>query len=291
MKTNNLRFRTSKTVGKEFITVEIRLNDECKNGHQNFAITGDIYEAGKPKTDRYYISGGCIHETIEKYFPEFIPFIRLHLCDYKGIPMHASANGFYHLKNGFNRTPVISENFKKEFCNYYRLTESQFDSLKETQTEIQFAIVLIDLGVLKQWQDEASKAIKQLEQLTDNEFVIDSVRTQWHVTNKQIKEEKKKIAEGYYLPEKVAERKRAKIDQVIEEMEAETEKKIKELKIDLDLDIQLYKLGGRKYKYGLIYYKHTNKLKFNWSSNDLSIEEIAHIKENLILPIGATYEN
>lgn len=38
--------------------IKIRLNDECKNGHQDFAITADVWEKGKPKTDRYCIMGG-----------------------------------------------------------------------------------------------------------------------------------------------------------------------------------------------------------------------------------------
>ena len=75
---NDLRFSTSKTVGNETIYVKIRLNDECKNGHQDFSITGDIYKAGEPKTDSNHICGGCIHEEIEKHFPEFKIFINLH---------------------------------------------------------------------------------------------------------------------------------------------------------------------------------------------------------------------
>ncbi len=49
---NALRHTATKTVGNEVITVKIRLNDECKNGHQDFSITGDIYEAGKPMADK-----------------------------------------------------------------------------------------------------------------------------------------------------------------------------------------------------------------------------------------------
>lgn len=51
MKTNDLRF-TDNRIGKngEQWTIKIRLNDECKNGHQDFSITGTCWEAsGKPE--------------------------------------------------------------------------------------------------------------------------------------------------------------------------------------------------------------------------------------------------
>ena len=99
MKTNSLKYSTRKVVGNKDITVNIRLNDECKNGHQDFSITGEIYQAGKPRNDRNMIMAGCCHEEILKYFPQFKIFIDLHLCDYKGIPMHAAANMHYHMNS------------------------------------------------------------------------------------------------------------------------------------------------------------------------------------------------
>ena len=107
-KSNDLRFSTSKKIqyfGKaSTIYVEIRLNDQCSNGHQDFSITGDIYEnqTGN-KNDRYHATGGCIHEHILKHFPQFKIFVDLHLCDYKGNPMYTDANRFYHIKQGFDR--------------------------------------------------------------------------------------------------------------------------------------------------------------------------------------------
>lgn len=76
------------------MTVDIRYNDECGNGHNTFSITGSIGEPPK-YTGRYRaVISGCIHEEIEKYFPEFKHLIKWHLCSSDG-PMHYIANTKY----------------------------------------------------------------------------------------------------------------------------------------------------------------------------------------------------
>src|SRR6185312_390500 len=97
--TNDIRFTTTKTKKGIDYVIKIRLNDECKNGHNDFSITGDMYLSGKVHTDRNNQGGGAIGDEIAKCFPEFKIFNDLHLCDAKGAPMYAQANGFYHLKN------------------------------------------------------------------------------------------------------------------------------------------------------------------------------------------------
>lgn len=74
------------------ITVKLRFDDCCNNGHEDFAITGDI--------KRFYQSkwvedaGGCIHDEIAKQFPKLAPLIKWHLCSVDG-PMHYIANTCY----------------------------------------------------------------------------------------------------------------------------------------------------------------------------------------------------
>ena len=179
-KTNSLKhkFQTKDSEGNTlFIT--IRLDDQCKNGHQDFSITGNAYEKGKPLTDRYNIYGGCCHDEILKVKPELKIFVDLHLCDYKGIPMHAGANGFYHLENGFNRIKKDNPNFINKYCEYYRITESQFYELSKTKNVLQFSLALQNLGILNQWEKQANEAIEILEGFTGNKFMVDSVRTQF----------------------------------------------------------------------------------------------------------------
>ena len=56
------------------IYVELRFDDECKNGSQSFAITGHVIEPGA----RDWAMGGCIHDELKKYFPEFAHLIKFH---------------------------------------------------------------------------------------------------------------------------------------------------------------------------------------------------------------------
>ena len=71
------------------ITVGMRFDDNCNNGHEDFAIIADIRENG-----REYM-GGCCHDEIARRFPEFAPLIKWHLVGVEG-PMHYIANTTYH---------------------------------------------------------------------------------------------------------------------------------------------------------------------------------------------------
>lgn len=287
---NSLIYKTSKKTPEGQLFVEIRLDDECKNGHQDFAITGDLYETGKPKTDRYLLACGCIHEEITKYFPEFKQFIALHLCDWEGVPMHAGANGFYHLETGFNEIKPTEKGFEEKFCEYYRLTTEQFVTLKTAQNELQFSLMLKSLGVLKQWKIEAKKAIKKLEKLTGETFVMDSKRSNFvEPTKEAIKEEKAKQESGFYTQAAIEARAQAKAEKEIEAMKLEAAQRIKDINEELDIKIQLFKLGGKHFEENCIFYKHTRELKLNWRDygEKLSGEECNLIAQSLKLPEGS----
>lgn len=79
------------------INVEIRFDDQCKNGHNSFAITASVYtDESRRRHDSQ--AGGCLHEDIAKVFPELAPLIQWHLFDAHG-PMHYVANTLYHATN------------------------------------------------------------------------------------------------------------------------------------------------------------------------------------------------
>lgn len=86
------------------IRANVRWDDQCGNGHNTFAITGDI-DIADGKFWREH-SGGCIHDDIAKRFPDLAPYIKWHLCDSDG-PMYYIQNTLYHcLQHGPNRAWV-----------------------------------------------------------------------------------------------------------------------------------------------------------------------------------------
>jgi len=93
---------------KSTIYVTVRYDDQCGNGHNSFSITGDIYsnQTGN-KNDRYFQTGGCIHEEIKKHFPELKHLIKWHLMSsYE--PLHYVANTMYHAKDREDMTKPLN---------------------------------------------------------------------------------------------------------------------------------------------------------------------------------------
>lgn len=82
--------RTIKRYGEPaWLRVEIRFDDSCRNKHNSFAITGDIY--GK---NGRFIAKGCLHKNIAAVFPELVNLIKWHLSSTDG-PMYYLANTLY----------------------------------------------------------------------------------------------------------------------------------------------------------------------------------------------------
>lgn len=294
MKTNDLRF-TDNRIGEngEQWTIKIRLNDECKNGHQDFSITGTCWEKGKPKTDKYMIQGGACGDEIAELFPEYEIFNRLHLCDYMGIPMHCSANGFYFLRKGFYRYEE-GETLKSKWCKYYRVFPEQFDILFEAKSETHFAILLERLGIFEQWKAEADLAIKKLEELTGNEFVVDSVRTQYNrPSDEKMKEESERISNGYYSEEEKQKREDERSAQKLLEIDREERLKINDIKDEYKIKRLILGFSEKAYQ-NYIYYNHSKEIKFNWRGfgDTMSDVEIQAVKDaiGLRLPKGVTFK-
>ena len=86
--------------GREYVLIaKVRYDDECGNGHNTFAITGEIWRAnnGQP-IGRDCESCGCIREDIAKHLPQLAPHIKWHLVSSDG-PMHYIANTVYHAQS------------------------------------------------------------------------------------------------------------------------------------------------------------------------------------------------
>ena len=86
--------------GREYVLIaKVRYDDECGNGHNTFAITGEIWRAkNRQPIGRDCESCGCIHDDIAKHLPELAPYIKWHLVSSDG-PMHYIANTVYHAQS------------------------------------------------------------------------------------------------------------------------------------------------------------------------------------------------
>jgi len=75
------------------LTATVRYDDECRNGHNSFAITGSQTRLrGRTWVDDCC---GCLHDLIAEHFPELAPFIKWHGMTSVG-PLHYVANTIYH---------------------------------------------------------------------------------------------------------------------------------------------------------------------------------------------------
>ena len=96
------------------IKVEVRFDDECGNGHNAFAITGEIF---RPSRYRDCEASGCLHDEIAKHFPKLAPLIKWHLMSTDG-PLHYVENarywaGYYtRWCDGVEGSPPNMENLK-----------------------------------------------------------------------------------------------------------------------------------------------------------------------------------
>jgi len=291
---NDLRHTiTTKDKDGNTMRIKIRLNDECKNGHQDFSITADIWEKGKPLSDRYWIAGGCCHDEILAAHPELKTFVDLHLCDYKGIPMYAVENGFYHLREGFTDSKPGTKDFKNKFCKYYRIGEAQFDVLNLSENKTQYAIHLQNMSILEQWSNQANIAIEQLEQMTSKKFLVDSKRTQFNApTKEELAEELNRQESGYYTQEAKEERIKSEKEKELADLENEFEIKINKLKTEEIVLKEVLKVGGKEALKNCIYYSHSNTLAFNWKGYDSIPDELLNnIIAKLNLPEGIAIEN
>lgn len=90
------------------MSVTLRYDDECNNGHNTFSITGRI-KGGHCRFNSYEIDmGGCIHDEIKKYFPEFAHLIKWHLCS-SDEPMYYIENTLYFASNSTSLKYKVGE--------------------------------------------------------------------------------------------------------------------------------------------------------------------------------------
>lgn len=238
--------------------IEISLDDDCKNGHQDFSLTGTCWKSGKSCIDRNMLFSCACGDEIIKLFPEYEIFERLHICDFNGSPMYPVENGMYHAKR----------NGKETLQRYLRLTELEAETLMQyLEEEIAFRFHLENMGVVARWKEEANEAIQKLEELTGNEF--DNVSTKSHytpLTEEEHKEYKEKQLQGYFDADAIQERKEQKIQdkkrKQIEKLKLAAKTEIDAINTELNIKLAILDAGFSIDNF--IYYKHKNEGKFNW---------------------------
>lgn len=275
MKTvNSLKHTISIDNNKGNYQIDIRLSDDCKNGHNDFAITATFWQVGKERKDRFCIAAGCCHDKILKFHPELKIFVDLHLSDVNGAPMYAIGNGFYHLKNGFNNTKQGSKKFSEEFKEYYRLTPEQFRVIATSEDEKMYHYWLTKLGVFDQWKRQANEAIKILESFTGLKFKDDSraIRN-FKMPADEMADIEKLINSGYYSPKKIKERaedaEKKRVQKQFSDLKEKLDEKIKTLVDEYNVELAVLSYGFSLDNF--IYYNHTNTGKFNWKSYESKI--------------------
>ena len=118
------------------IKAEVRYDDQCGNGHNSFAITGEIYTPGRRDVE----ACGCLHDDIAKHFPELTPFIKWHLTSSNG-PLHYIANTTYWAKQGnleyARNSAVWPDATLEQLCDEQLLLDRLPRLLEEFKTDIE----------------------------------------------------------------------------------------------------------------------------------------------------------
>ena len=277
-KVNKLKHVITKTKGGKDYIIKIKLADECKNGHNDFSITSEIYPAGK-RGDRNGERAGAIGDTIAKVFPELAIFNDLHLCNVNGVPMYALANGIYHIKNQ-----------PQHIKSHFMATDKEVEILKTAEDEQVLCYMLVNMGIVKRWKETANKAIEMLEEMTGEKFEDNSTRLESvELTPERKAQIQSLIDGGHYTPEAIKGRE-------IEANELQKAKQLEDLEKDFNASVEKKRLdylankavllGGLSNK-NFIYYNHTNEGVFNWNTSTynkaVTIEQFEGFMEWLAL--------
>jgi len=149
------------TVHGEPMHIHIRLSDPCNNGHNDWAITADIWRKGSNiLSDRNIDRCGCCHEDILSKMPSLKIFVDLHLSNESGAPMYAIENGFYHMRNSSLEV----------FADYMRVDLMISAKVKKEITSKESFSYWVD-GLRAGWLEEANRAKALLAELIEKNSV------------------------------------------------------------------------------------------------------------------------
>lgn len=256
MKTNELIYKCNKEVNDTVVYVTIKLNDECKNGNNDFSVTGSVYQKGKPKTDKYMICCGCCHDEILEAFPEFKMFVDLHFCSSDGYPMSLGLNAAYWISIGEDEKAM----------NDLRCDSDMYDKLYPYYIDgLLFKKAIADYGLLDIWSEQAKKAIAYLEKLTGNEFIEDKHVPFFSEKEIELIESGKVTLEAVWRKREI-EKQEKRIRQ-ISEIEKKYSERIKDAEMEKKICLLMLDFDSENW----IWYDHSNTLCFNWKSYERKV--------------------
>lgn len=294
MKTNNIGRTETMRIGKFIITITARLNDECKNGHEDFGLTYSLWEEKNGR--KYDIGGGCaagstdqiVRKAIRKFGLE--PVERVHLSDMNGVPMFPTANAIYHAKNsGF-----------EVFRDYLRLTDEEAKQAFYIDDELGLYVWLLDNGIIDRWKNEANEAIKAIINGRDIEFESTATKKQGHwyfkvePTKERLDGQRYLIQTGYYDCENYDQhRQEENMQEVRKKLSTEYyEKQIEKAKAKIRLNKAfLAMLEEHLAEFSdpvtvadnWIFYDHRSEIVFNWNTgfgrNQVSENDFQTVKK------------
>jgi hypothetical protein len=152
------------------LEVEAKLYILGSNSYPYYSLTGSVKSYDKRLRDPY-LAGGCMHETILKYYPQLAPLVTVHLSEADGTPMHAEANARYwaglcgYTPTGNNSAEHPTETDEKGTFNPSLLAE-HLQTDQKTAREVRNALILglpwntitAHLGLIDLWSNQAGKA-------------------------------------------------------------------------------------------------------------------------------------
>ena len=235
--TNSIKHVIDVNNKKHNYKINIQLNDECRNGHEDFSLTATFWLPNKPRINKYFTVAGCCHEEILKVRRDLKIFTQLHLCDFRGYESSYVENAFYHLKDEYN-----SQMKKTRFMERYFVSEEQYQELLKADDVNEFGyLFLVVFKNHKIWEDFAIQGIKYLEELSGKKF--ESKATRLYDISKFLC---LSYPKGYFFNEAVKERRLKahllKKHEAINKLKKEAQQKIEEIENKLLIEKQLMEL-------------------------------------------------